>query len=100
MPEHVEYWGIPHEWGPPNILVYSVMFLAGAILFIRFFLRARLWWKIGRPEPRWNKLHVRFYYLVKYSIVQTRVLRQKYPGITTNFSQTLLYKRGYMAEQT
>ena len=81
MPEHVEYWGIPHEWGSPNILVYSVMFLAAAILIFRFFLRARLWWKVGRPDPRWNKLHVRLYNLIKYSIVQTRVLRQKYPGI-------------------
>jgi len=81
MPEHLEYWGIPDQWGSPNILVYSVMFLAGAILFLRFFLRARLWWKVGRPEPRWNKLHIRLYNLVKYSIVQTRLLRQKYPGI-------------------
>lgn len=81
MPEHQEYWGIPHQWGSPNILVYSVMFLAGAILVLRFFLRARLWWKVGRPEPRWNKLFTRLYNLIKYSIVQTRLLRQKYPGI-------------------
>ena len=81
MPEHLEYWGIPHQWGSPNILVYSVMFLAGAILILRFFLRARLWWKVGRPEPRWNKLFTRLYNLIKYSIVQTRLLRQKYPGI-------------------
>lgn len=81
MPEHVEYWGIPHQWGSPNILVYSVMFLAGAILILRFILKARLWWKVGRPEPRWDKLHIRLYNLIKYAIVQTRVLRQKYPGI-------------------
>jgi len=81
MPEHQEYWGIPHQWGSPNILVYSVMFLAGAILILRFFLRARLWWKVGRPEPRWNKLFTRLYNLIKYSIVQTRLLREKYPGI-------------------
>jgi len=81
MPEHIEYWGIPDQWGSPNILVYTVMFLAGAILILRFFLRARLWWKIGRPEPRWNKLHIRLYNLIKYAIVQTRLLRQKYPGI-------------------
>ena len=81
MPEHVEYWGIPHQWGSPNILVYSVMFLAGAILILRFFLQARIWWKVGRPEARWDKLHIRLYNLVKYAIVQTRVLRQRYPGI-------------------
>jgi len=81
MPEHVEYWGIPHQWGSPNILVYSVMFLAAAILIIRFFLKARIWWKVGRPEPRWNKIWQRIINLIRYGIVQTKVLRQKYPGI-------------------
>jgi len=81
MPEHVEYWEIPHGWGSPNILVYSVMFLAGAILLIRFFLKARLWWKVGRPESRWNKIGQRLLNLIRYGIVQTRVLREKYPGI-------------------
>ena len=79
MPEHVEYWGIP--WESPNLLVYSMMFLAGAILIIRFFLKARIWWVAGRPEPRWNKLHIRIWNLIKYGIVQTKVLRQKYPGV-------------------
>ena len=81
MPEHVEYWGIPHEWGSPNILVYSVMFLAGAILILRFFLIARIWWKVGRPDPRWNKFGKRIINLIQYGIFQTRVLREKYPGI-------------------
>jgi len=81
MPEHVEYWGIPHEWGSPNILVYSVMFLAGAILILRFFFIARIWWKVGRAEPRWNKLGKRIINLIQFGIIQTRVLRQKYPGI-------------------
>ena len=81
MPEHVEYWGIPHQWGSPNILVYTVMFLAAAILIGRFYLKARTWWKIGRPEKRWNKIGMRLFNLVKYGIIQTRVLRQKYPGI-------------------
>ena len=81
MPEHVEYWEITQFFGNPNILVYSVMFLAGAILILRFLLRARIWWKVGRPEARWDKLHIRLYNLIKYAIVQTKVLRQKYPGI-------------------
>jgi Fe-S oxidoreductase/nitrate reductase gamma subunit len=81
MPEHVEYWGIPHEWGSPNILVYSVMFLAGAILIFRFFMQARIWWKVGRPEGRWNKLHLRIWNVIKYAIVQTRVLKQRYSGL-------------------
>lgn len=81
MPEHVEYWGIPHQWGSPNILVYTVMFLAAAILLVRFYLKARIWWKAGRPDKRWNKIHLRIWNVIKYAIVQTRVLRQKYPGV-------------------
>jgi Fe-S oxidoreductase/nitrate reductase gamma subunit len=81
MPEHVEYWGIPHEWGSPNILVYTVMFLAALVLLIRFYLQARQWWKVGRRENRWNKLPARLWNLIKYGVIQTRVLRQKYPGV-------------------
>lgn len=81
MPEHVEYWGIPHQWGSPNILVYTVMFLAAAILLARFYFKARIWWKAGRPDKRWNKLHLRLWNLIKYGIVQTKVLRQKFPGL-------------------
>ena len=81
MPEHHEYWEITPFFGNPNILVYSVMFLAGAILLVRFFLQARIWWKVGRPEPRYDKIHIRLFNVIKYAIVQTRVLRQRYPGI-------------------
>ncbi len=31
MPERVNYWGIPHEWGAPEIYVYTIMFLAAFI---------------------------------------------------------------------
>lgn len=81
MPERINFWGIPYDWGYPSIYVYSVMFLAAIILAIRFYLRARLWWQVGRREARWDKLHVRLGRLISYGIVQTRVLRQQYPGI-------------------
>lgn len=81
MPEYGEYWGIPDQWGSPNYLVYTVMFLAAAILLLRFYIRAREYWKIGRKEYRWNKLPTRLWNLIKYAIVQTRVLRQMYPGL-------------------
>ncbi len=81
MPEYVEYWGIPHQWGSPSILVYSVMFLAAGILLVRFFLKARLWWKAGRSESRWDRIPTRIWYLIKYGIIQARVLRQSYPGV-------------------
>jgi len=81
MPERVNYWGIPHEWGPPELYVYTIMFLAGFIMLFRFYKQASLWWKVGRPEPRWDKLHIRFWKFIQYAIVQTKVLNERYPGV-------------------
>jgi Fe-S oxidoreductase len=81
MPERENFWGIPHDWGAPEIYVYTVMFLAAAIMLYRFYLHARVWWKVGRPEVRWDQLHIRFGRLIQYGIVQTKVLKERYPGI-------------------
>jgi len=81
MPERVNYWGIPHEWGPPELYVYTIMFLAAFIMLFRFFMRARIWWKVGRPQARLDKLHIRLWKLIQYGIVQVKVLNQRFPGI-------------------
>lgn len=81
MPERINYWGIPHSWGEPELYVYTVMFLSAAIMLFQFYRQASLWWKTGRPEPRWDKLHIRLWRLTQYGIAQTKVLRQGYPGI-------------------
>ncbi len=81
MPERVDFWGIPHTWGAPELYVYTLMGLAAIILLIRFYLDARLWWRVGIPETRWDQLHKRLGRLVKYAIVQTRVLSERYPGL-------------------
>jgi Fe-S oxidoreductase/nitrate reductase gamma subunit len=80
MPERVDFWGIPHSWRP-DILVYSITGLAALILLVRFYRVARLWWAVGRPQPRWDKLPLRLGRLIQYAAVQTRVLSQRYPGI-------------------
>ncbi len=80
MPVRVDYWGIPLNWRP-DLIVYSLMFLAAIILLIRFYLQGSLWWRVGQPEMRWNKIHLRTLNLIKYAIVQTRVLSQRYPGV-------------------
>ena len=81
MPVRVGFWGIPHDLVSPEIFVYGIMALASLVLLIRLFLRARLWWRVGRPAMRWDKLHVRLGRLINYAIVQTRVLSQRYPGV-------------------
>ncbi len=81
MPERINYWGIPHNWGAPELYVYTIMFLAAFIMLFRFYQRASLWWRIGRPEQRWNKLHLRSWRLIQYSLFQARILRQRYPGV-------------------
>jgi Fe-S oxidoreductase len=81
MPERIDFWGIPFNWGSPAIYVYFLMGLGTLILLIRFYQRARLWWRVGRPEVRWDQIHIRFWRLIKYAILQVKVLRQKYPGL-------------------
>ena len=80
MPERVDFWGIPHTWGPPELYVYSIMFLAGIILLIRFYRHASLWWRVGRPEARWDHLLTRIGRLINYAIVQIRVLSRTLSG--------------------
>ena len=81
MPERVNYWGIPDNWGAPDIYVYSIMFLAAFIMLFRFYRLASIWWKVGRPKKRWDQIPARFGRLIQYAIAQTKVLRESYPGI-------------------
>jgi len=81
MPERVDFWGIPHTWGPPEVYVYGLMGLATLILLYRFVREASLWWRVGRPEVRWDHLLERVRRLIVYAGVQTKVLSQRYPGI-------------------
>jgi len=81
MPERINYWGIPHNWGAPELYVYTIMFLAAFVMLFRFYRQASLWWRIGRSDSRWDKLHLRLWRLFQYSIVQTHVLRQRYSGL-------------------
>jgi Fe-S oxidoreductase len=80
MPERIDFWGIPTTWGSPAIYVYFLMALGSLLLFVRFLQHARLWWRVGRPEVRWDHIHIRLWRLIKYAILQVKVLRQKYPG--------------------
>ena len=79
MPERIDFWGIPQPWGP--ILVYSIVMLAAVVMLVRVYRQASLWWKVGRPEKRWDRPLARLWNVVKVSFAQLRLLRQRYPGI-------------------
>lgn len=81
MPERIDYWGIPHTWGSPDIILYSILGLAGLILLIRLYFYARIWWRMGSPAKRWDKPAIRFGRLIKYAIVQIKVLWERFPGV-------------------
>ena len=81
MPERTDFWGISYAWGNPAIYVYTLMGLAALVLLWRFYQRASPWWKIGRPEMRWDRPFLRLWKVIEYAIVQTKVLRQRYPGL-------------------
>ena len=81
MPERIDFWGIPFTWGSPAIYVYILMTVASFILLVRFIQRVQLWTRIGRPEARWDKIPTRIWRVIKYAVIQVKVLRQKYPGL-------------------
>ena len=81
MPERTDFWGIPYTWGDPAIYVYILMGLAALVLVWRFYQQASRWWKVGRPENRRDRPLLRLWNVIQYAILQTRVLRQRYPGL-------------------
>jgi Fe-S oxidoreductase/nitrate reductase gamma subunit len=50
-------------------------------MLVRFYFQARHWWKFGRAEKRWDKPLKRLWRVLQFSVFQTRVLGQRYPGI-------------------
>lgn len=85
MPERIDFWGIPENWGSPALYVYGVMFLATGILILRFYLRAKSWWMNSRNDFQWDQIFHRFGQVIKYAVLQTKVLSQRYPGIMHAF---------------
>ncbi len=78
MPERIDFWGLPELWAA--VISYGVMAVASAVLLLRLVRHARRWF-IGLPEKRWDRPWLRLGRVIRYAIVQTRVLGQRYPGI-------------------
>ena len=79
MPERPDFWGIEPEW--THYLIYTVLTAAAVYMFFRFYQKISLWWKIGRPQPRWDQPITRFLKVIQHALFQVRILGQPYPGI-------------------
>lgn len=77
IPFRDTFWNIP-MW--PRWALYAGTFVAMAILAWGVAQRVRLW-AGGRPEKRWERIPTRIGLLVRYALLQIRVLSQSYPGI-------------------
>jgi Fe-S oxidoreductase/nitrate reductase gamma subunit len=48
---------------------------------VRTYRQASLWWRLGRPERHWDQPFKRLLRMFQYSILQVKILAQRYPGI-------------------
>jgi Fe-S oxidoreductase len=77
MIERINFFGIPHGL---HYLGYAVPLVCAAILLWRLYGRMSLWWKVGRPDRRWDRPSLRVKRVLQYAVAQVKVLRQGYPG--------------------
>ncbi len=78
MIERINFWEIPYIW---HYVAYVVLPLLALVMLFRFYKRISLWWRVGRPQRLWDHFWARLGRLIKYAILQTKVLRQAYPGL-------------------
>jgi len=78
MIERINFWGIPEAW---HYAGYILPIAAALFMLWRLYLHVRVWWKVGRPEKRWDRLPARIGRLIQQGILQLKVLRQTYPGV-------------------
>jgi Fe-S oxidoreductase len=79
MPNRPDFWGIEPEW--VHYAIYAVMTIAFVVMVWRIISKASLWWKVGRPEHRWDRLFKRSGRFIYQALFQQRILSQPYAGI-------------------
>jgi Fe-S oxidoreductase/nitrate reductase gamma subunit len=79
MPNRPDFWGVEPVW--VHYLIYVVLTLALLLMVVRIFNQARLWWKVGLPEKRFDHFFMRFGRVLNQAFVQQRILSQPYAGI-------------------
>jgi Fe-S oxidoreductase len=77
VPFRPDYW---------NVLPWAIwvmyLFLGACVLAMvaQLWARMRLW-RVGRPEPRFDRLPLRFGRLIKYGVAQVKIANQAYAGV-------------------
>jgi Fe-S oxidoreductase len=79
MPNRPDFWGIESEW--VHYVIYVILTAALVVMLVRVFQQARLWWKVGQPERRWDHFFRRLGRFISQALFQQRILSQPYAGI-------------------
>jgi len=77
IPIRETFWNIP-QWAVVGVYVGGAFALA---IFAWGVWRRIALWRRGGPEMRWDRIGVRITRLLKEALLQSRILRQSYPGI-------------------
>jgi Fe-S oxidoreductase len=77
MPFRPDFWNVP-QWA--IALMYVLLGSAVLAMVAQLWARMRLW-RVGRPDPRFDRLPHRLWRLFKFGIAQVRIAKQAYPGI-------------------
>ncbi len=77
LPVRETFWNIP-QWAVVGVYVGGAIALA---LFAWGVWRHIALWRRGGPEMRWDRIGVRVARVLKEVLLQSRILRQSYPGV-------------------
>jgi Fe-S oxidoreductase/nitrate reductase gamma subunit len=77
VPCRIGWWNIPI---PLRIVFFAMMAAATAIMVYGIVQRIKLW-RIGQGQPGFDQPGRRLKRVLKYAVVQARILRQSYPAV-------------------
>ena len=77
VPCRIGWWNIPI---PLRIVFFAMMAVAVAIMVYGIYRRIKLW-RTGQPQVGFDQPWPRIRRVLKYAIVQARILRQSYPAV-------------------
>ncbi len=77
VPCRFGWWNIPI---PLRIFFFAVMALAVGIMVYGIYRRVRLW-RSGQPQAAFDQPWRRLQRVLRYAVIQVRILRQSYPAV-------------------